>query len=112
MTRRVSTAARPRAVTARTRKSSGRALPLASERRNNMSMKNIFRGLAATAMATLLLAAPAARAATTLLNVSYDPTRELYQDYNKAFVAYWKQKSGQDVSIRQSHGGSGKQART
>ena len=49
---------------------------------------------------------------TTLLNVSYDPTRELYDDYNKAFAKYWKQKTGKDVAIRQSHGGSGKQART
>jgi sulfate/thiosulfate-binding protein len=48
----------------------------------------------------------------TLLNVSYDPTRELYEDFNKQFVAYWKGKSGQEVKIRQSHGGSGKQARS
>ena len=47
-----------------------------------------------------------------LLNVSYDPTRELYEQYNKIFAAYWKQKTGQVVTIRQSHGGSGKQART
>ena len=47
----------------------------------------------------------------TLLNVSYDPTRELYEDYNKAFIKYWKQKTGDDVIINQSHGGSGKQAR-
>ena len=47
----------------------------------------------------------------TLLNASYDPTRELYVDYNKAFASYWKQKTGQDVRITQSHGGSGKQAR-
>src|SRR3990170_8373874 len=47
----------------------------------------------------------------TLLNASYDPTRELYQDFNAAFVKYWKAKSGQDVTIRQSHGGSGGQAR-
>lgn len=47
-----------------------------------------------------------------LLNVSYDPTRELYQDINKAFRAEWKQKTGQDVTIKQSHGGSGKQARS
>lgn len=46
-----------------------------------------------------------------LLNVSYDPTRELYQEYNAAFAAYWKGKTGQDVTIDQSHGGSGKQAR-
>jgi len=47
----------------------------------------------------------------TLLNASYDPTRELYADYNRAFAVHWKKKTGQDVSIRQSHGGSGKQAR-
>jgi sulfate transport system substrate-binding protein len=52
-----------------------------------------------------------AQAQTTLLNVSYDPTRELYQDYNAAFAKHWKEKSGQDVTINQSHGGSGKQAR-
>jgi sulfate transport system substrate-binding protein len=48
----------------------------------------------------------------TLLNVSYDPTRELYEDYNKQFASYWKTKTGQEVTIRQSHGGSGKQARS
>ncbi len=47
----------------------------------------------------------------TLLNVSYDPTRELYADYNKAFAKYWKAKTGDDVTIQQSNGGSGKQAR-
>ena len=49
--------------------------------------------------------------AVTLLNVSYDPTRELYQDYNPAFIKYWQGKTGQTVTIQQSHGGSGKQAR-
>ena len=48
----------------------------------------------------------------TLLNVSYDPTRELYVDYNAAFAKYWKGKTGQDVKVNQSHGGSGKQARS
>jgi sulfate/thiosulfate transport system substrate-binding protein len=48
----------------------------------------------------------------TLLNVSYDPTRELYQDYNKAFAKYWKAKTGDTVSVKTSHGGSGKQARS
>ncbi|HRE80832.1 MAG TPA: sulfate ABC transporter substrate-binding protein [Opitutaceae bacterium] len=47
-----------------------------------------------------------------LLNVSYDPTREFYLDYNKAFATYWKQKTGDDVVVKQSHGGSGKQARS
>ncbi len=51
-------------------------------------------------------------AAVDLLNVSYDPTRELYQDFNKSFATYWKKKSGQDISVKQSHGGSGKQARS
>jgi sulfate/thiosulfate transport system substrate-binding protein len=65
-----------------------------------------------------LLAAPAASVAqgapkpVTLLNVSYDPTRELYEDFNQQFAAYWKGKTGQEVTIRQSHGGSGKQARS
>jgi sulfate/thiosulfate transport system substrate-binding protein len=47
----------------------------------------------------------------SLLNVSYDPTREFYQEFNASFAAYWKEKTGQDVAIEQSHGGSGKQAR-
>ncbi len=51
-------------------------------------------------------------AARVLLNVSYDPTRELYAEYNAAFVAHWKQETGETVEIRQSHGGSGKQARS
>ena len=50
-------------------------------------------------------------APVTLLNVSYDPTRELYQDYNSAFAKYWKGKTGQTVNVQQSHGGSSKQAR-
>ena len=62
------------------------------------------------ALAVLGLAAAAAPA-QELLNVSYDPTRELYQDFNAAFAAHWKAKTGQDVTIQQSHGGSGKQAR-
>ncbi|MBS0630944.1 MAG: sulfate ABC transporter substrate-binding protein [Verrucomicrobia bacterium] len=60
-----------------------------------------------------VLAATAATAKTIeLLNVSYDPTRELYVDYNKAFATYWKAKTGDDVVVKQSHGGSGKQARS
>jgi len=50
-------------------------------------------------------------APVTLLNVSYDPTRELYQDYNAAFAKYWKAKTGQTVNVQQSHGGSSKEAR-
>ena len=69
---------------------------------------------------TLALSAPAVWAqqatptaqAVTLLNVSYDPTRELYADYNQAFAKHWKDKNGQVVTVKQSHGGSGKQARS
>ena len=59
-----------------------------------------------------LVAAPTAHADTTLLNVSYDPTRELYQDYNAAFAKHWKATTGETVTVKQSHGGSGKQARS
>lgn len=60
---------------------------------------------------TLLLASTSILAKDIqLLNVSYDPTRELYEQYNKAFSAHWKQETGDNVVIRQSHGGSGKQA--
>ncbi len=60
----------------------------------------------------VLAAASTAHAAeSTLLNVSYDPTRELYQDFNKAFSVNWKRKSGEELKVKQSHGGSGKQAR-
>ena len=65
--------------------------------------------LAGAAAPALKLEAPKP---VTLLNVSYDPTRELYEDFNKQFAGYWKNKTGQDVTIRQSHGGSGKQARS
>jgi sulfate transport system substrate-binding protein len=53
-----------------------------------------------------------AHAQTQLLNVSYDPTRELYKEFNAAFAAHWKKETGEDVTIQQSHGGSGKQARS
>ncbi len=65
--------------------------------------------LAGTATPVLRLEAPKP---VTLLNVSYDPTRELYEDFNQQFASYWKNKTGQEVTIRQSHGGSGKQARS
>jgi len=55
---------------------------------------------------------PSAHADTTLLNVSYDPTRELYRDFNAAFAAEWKKETGESVTINQSHGGSGKQSRS
>jgi sulfate/thiosulfate-binding protein len=66
---------------------------------------------ATAAVAIGALLPGSAGADTTILNVSYDPTRELYQDYNKAFAEHWKQQSGEDVTIQMSHGGSGKQAR-
>src|SRR5260370_13556108 len=66
----------------------------------------------ALALMVILMGSAAHAAATALLNVSYDPTRELYEDYNKAFAAYWKGKTGDTVSVNQSHGGSGKQARS
>jgi sulfate/thiosulfate-binding protein len=71
------------------------------------------RVLAFGAAAGLAVASAGALAQTTisLLNVSYDPTREFYQEFNAAFIKHWKAQKGQDVSIKQSHGGSGKQAR-
>jgi sulfate/thiosulfate transport system substrate-binding protein len=60
---------------------------------------------------SLAIAAAGALAQASLLNVSYDPTRELYQDFNKAFAAHWKAKTGEVITIKTSHGGSGKQAR-
>jgi len=57
------------------------------------------------------LSSALAQTTVTILNVSYDPTRELYEDYNAVFAKYWKAKTGQDLTIKQSHGGSGKQAR-
>lgn len=69
------------------------------------------RRLLAT-LALGLAAALPALAQGSLLNVSYDPTRELYQDFNKAFAAQWKAKTGETLSLKASHGGSGKQARS
>src|SRR5436190_8057666 len=78
------------------------------------------RGLIGLALAAGGLAAPALLASRvraqpkplTLLNVSYDPTRELYKDINAAYIAYWKTRTSQTVEIQQSQGGSGKQARS
>ena len=67
--------------------------------------------IAAGALALLSAAAAEAAAAREFLNVSYDPTREFYQEYNQEFGVYWKKRTGQEVSFKQSHGGSGKQAR-
>lgn len=65
-----------------------------------------------TLLITSLLAGSHASADKTLLNVSYDPTRELYQEFNPAFSKHWQAQTGEKVTIRQSHGGSGKQARS
>src|SRR6187431_142370 len=82
---------------------------------NPMSLRRDFIKipLAATLAATMALSAmPSFAQQVTLLNVSYDPTRELYAEYNQAFGKYWKAKTGQDITFKQSHGGSGKQARS
>jgi sulfate transport system substrate-binding protein len=72
-----------------------------------MLLKKVIQSIVAVA-----LVAPAAYAAdVSLLNASYDPTRELYQEFNGAFAKYWKAKTGDEVKVKQSHGGSGKQAR-
>ncbi len=70
--------------------------------------KKLFTGIFTL---TLTLAGLASAESIELLNVSYDPTREFYEEYNKAFAKYWKEKSGDDVTIKQSHGGGGKQSR-
>ena len=75
-----------------------------------MIIKTITR-VGAAMLAVLLTSNLWAQKPVTLLNVSYDPTRELYQEFNTAFAKYWKEKTGQTVVINQSHGGSGKQAR-
>ena len=80
-----------------------------------MSLRRDFIKLslgAVLAGAMSLAAAPSWAQTINLLNVSYDPTRELYVEYNQAFAKYWKAKTGRDVSVKQSHGGSGKQARS
>jgi sulfate/thiosulfate transport system substrate-binding protein len=68
--------------------------------------------LAAAIASIAAISVPALAAQVSLLNVSYDPTRELYEEFNAAFAKYWKAKTGDVVEIKQSHGGSGKQARS
>ena len=69
-------------------------------------MKNVLLAL------VLAVAASFANAQVALLNVSYDPTRELYQEFNAAFARHWQASTGEKVTVRQSHGGSGKQGRS
>ena len=76
-----------------------------------MTFSPLRRSLLALALALATGVAGTAHAQTTLLNVSYDPTRELYQDFNPEFARHWKAQTGETVTIRQSHGGAGKQAR-
>jgi sulfate/thiosulfate-binding protein len=76
-----------------------------------MTVTRSFRHLVAVAVLVLTSSAAWTRD-VTLLNVSYDPTREFYVEYNAAFAKHWKAKSGDTVTVRQSHGGSGKQARS
>jgi len=75
--------------------------------RNKLNLSLAFIAL----VLGLFRAAPAPAKEVILLNVSYDPTRELYQEYNEAFAKYWREKTGESVTVHQSHGGSGKQAR-
>ena len=76
-----------------------------------MNRRLVLQALSATVLAGAL-SSSFAQSPVTLLNVSYDPTRELYLEFNAAFAKHWKATSGQDVTIKQSHGGSGKQARS
>jgi len=79
---------------------------------NSARSRSVFSPLRRLVLAcSLLAAAGGALAAPPLLNVSYDVSREFYKDYNKAFAAYWKKTSGEDLTLNQSHGGSSKQAR-
>jgi sulfate/thiosulfate transport system substrate-binding protein len=80
---------------------------------NRRELLRLTGGVATGLASATIFGTRAAQAASvTLLNVSYDPTRELYVEYNMAFARYWKGKSGQDIRINQSHGGSGQQARS
>jgi sulfate/thiosulfate transport system substrate-binding protein len=72
---------------------------------------NVWRVVILALCIAGILGVAYAQQRVTLMNVSYDPTREFYQDYNAAFARYWKAKTGQEVTVNQSHGGSGKQAR-
>lgn len=74
-------------------------------------MSGLKRFIVAVVAALLVTGGVARAGDVTLLNVSYDPTRELYVDFNKAFAAHWKSKSGDNLTVNQSHGGSGKQGR-
>ena len=76
------------------------------------SRRQTLAGLGVLGLGSVLGAPRAKAGSLELLNVSYDPTRELYEHYNALFIKHWKKKTGQEITIKQSHGGSGKQARS
>ncbi len=77
-----------------------------------MTLRRDFIKIPLAAAFAGAMSLPAWAQGVTLLNVSYDPTRELYVEFNQAFAKHWKAKTGQEVTVKQSHGGSGKQARS
>lgn len=79
---------------------------------SRLSRRTVAVSVLAAAATLTLLGTPAHAKDVELLNVSYDPTRELYEEYNKVFAAHWEKKTGDKVNVKQSHGGSGKQARS
>jgi len=83
-------------------------LTKAKKLEEKMSIRKLKVGI----LAALVSASAFSVSAKDFLNVSYDPTRELYDNFNKEFSAYWKKTTGQDINYKQSHGGSGKQARS
>ena len=74
-------------------------------------MHRFFPRVLIIILSLVLINPPASARKVDILNVSYDPTREFYEEYNQAFAKYWKEKTGDDVTVKQSHGGGGKQAR-
>ncbi len=81
------------------------------KRGDRVSKKALEHGALAAILSALAFASGPVSAGQSLLNVSYDPTRELYKAVNKSFAAEWKKKTGEDVDLQASHGGSGAQAR-
>src|SRR5262245_20276078 len=121
--------ARPRSARTRTPRSAGwwggflrprRSRPCSSFARRPRGARGIAMtptlrrppSFAFLVAAACLVSSLALAAKVSMLNVSYDPTRELYQDFNVAFAKVWKAKTGNDLTVQQSHGGSGKQARS
>lgn len=85
--------------------------PYRKERKSIMKKRLLALGIAAVLGANIAgTSAVWAADKVEITNVSYDPTRELYEQYNKVFAEHWKEQTGQEVEVTQSHGGSGKQA--